>query len=79
MEPTTLRLSATLKEELDEEAEAAGFSSRSEYIRYLLANRDRVHADETHDTGPTTSDTAIPDEIRAEITSLTDRLDALET
>lgn len=39
MEPTTLRLPADLADELGEEAERYGYSSRSEYIRHVLRSR----------------------------------------
>jgi Arc/MetJ-type ribon-helix-helix transcriptional regulator len=43
MEPTTLRLSKEMQEELDREAERYGYTSRSEYIRFLLKRRELVH------------------------------------
>jgi hypothetical protein len=64
--------------ELDEEAKEAGFSSRSEYIRYLLAHRDTITQDASSDTDSNTSDTGIPSEVTAEIASLGDRLEAVE-
>jgi len=39
MEPITLRVPSELLDELDQEATDAGFSSRSEYIRYVLQHR----------------------------------------
>jgi Arc/MetJ-type ribon-helix-helix transcriptional regulator len=78
MQPTTLRLSEDLIEALDEEAEEAGFSSRSEYIRYLLTHRDTIRQDSSSDTGPNTSDTAMPNEVTTELSSLADRLEAVE-
>ena len=79
MQPTTLRLSEGLIEALDEEAEEAGFSSRSEYIRYLLTHRDTIRQDVSSDTEPTTSDTGVPSEVTIELSSLADRLDAVES
>ncbi len=46
MEPITLRLPAELLEQLSQEAEDQGYSSRSEYIRHTLRSRN--------DTGPNT-------------------------
>lgn len=40
MEPITIRLREDELQELSEEAEEQGFSSRSEYIRRILRNRD---------------------------------------
>lgn len=42
MKPITLRLSEDLLSDLDKEADEAGFSSRSEYIRRLLSQRDAI-------------------------------------
>jgi len=78
MEPTTIRLSTELLEELDAEAEAAGISSRSEYIRYLLANRDRVADQLLSDAGPTTLDAEVPGEKEGMSDSVLDRLATLE-
>jgi len=78
MEPTTLRLSTEVLEELDSEAEAAGFSSRSEYIRYLLANRDRFAGHLTTDTESTTSDAEFPGESEGVHDPVLDRVVTLE-
>ena len=55
MEPITLRLPSDLLETLDTEAEDVGFSSRSEYIRHLLQNRDKIVSATLIETDQTTS------------------------
>lgn len=42
MKPTTIRLPEELLEELDEEASEHGFHTRTEYLRYLIDNRELV-------------------------------------
>lgn len=42
MKPTTIRLPEDLLEELDEEASEHGFHTRTEYLRYLIDNRELV-------------------------------------
>ena len=85
MEPTTLRLSTEMLEELDQEAEAAGFSSRSEYIRYLLSNRSLLKSHHSADTEPNTSETSTNDtdeeshNLQTRIESIEDRLHEMET
>ena len=85
MHPITLRLPTDLLSELDEEADEAGFSSRSEYIRHLLQNRkdaSELFASEAesttseHDSGIDVVDTV--DELSGDLTAMEDRVDALE-
>ena len=75
MRPITLRLQEELIEGLDEGAEQAGFSSRSEYIRYLLANRDSSN---NFGTTSFASTTETPDDIGKQLNSFADRLDSVE-
>jgi len=56
MHPITLRLPTDLLSELDEEADEAGFSSRSEYIRHLLQNRKDASELFASEAGSTTSE-----------------------
>ena len=42
MKPTTIRLPEELLEELDDEASEHGFHTRTEYLRYLIDNRELV-------------------------------------
>jgi Arc/MetJ-type ribon-helix-helix transcriptional regulator len=56
MEPITLRLPAGLLEELDKEADAAGYSSRPEYIRHLLWNRGG-----SRELSPSNTSVKVPD------------------
>lgn len=85
MHPITLRLPTNLLSELDEEADDAGFSSRSEYIRHLLQNRKdaselfATEAESTtseHDASVDVVDTV--DELSSDLTAMEDRVDALE-
>jgi len=85
MHPITLRLPTDLLSELDEEADEAGFSNRSEYIRHLLQNRkdaSELFASEgesitsEHDSGTDVVDTV--DELSGDLTEMEDRVDALE-
>lgn len=66
MEPITLRAPEKLLEELADEAEELGFSSRSEYIRHILRNRSGIEQN-TIGIGPNTRSS-----------DATDRLDELE-
>jgi Arc/MetJ-type ribon-helix-helix transcriptional regulator len=85
MEPITLRLPSELLEELDSEAEDAGFSSRSEYIRHLLLNRDQLSQLLTSDIDPATyrgdSSDLEPtvDDLVGQISEMRDRLDQVES
>jgi len=85
MHPITLRLPTDLLTELDEEADGAGFSSRSEYIRHLLQNRkdpnelfssDTDSATSEHNTGTDVIDTV--GELSGDLTTMENRVDALE-
>lgn len=81
MEPITLRLPTDLLDTLDEEAEDVGFSSRSEYIRHLLQNRDRTVPATQIGTDQNTTD--VDDSERFEglseqISEMEDRLTSLE-
>ena len=85
MHQITLRLPTDLLSELDEEADEAGFSSRSEYIRHLLQNRkdaSELFSSEAgsttseHDSGTDVVDTV--DELSGDLTAMEDRVDALE-
>lgn len=42
MKPTTIRLPAELLDQLDEEAREHDFANRTEYLRYLIDNRELV-------------------------------------
>lgn len=42
MKPTTIRLPAEVLEKLDREAQEHGFHTRTEYLRYLIDNRELV-------------------------------------
>lgn len=42
MKPTTIRLPEDVLDELDREAEEHGFHTRTEYLRYLIDNRELV-------------------------------------
>lgn len=81
MEPITLRLPEDLLNALDQEADEAGFSSRSEYIRHLLQNRDQtipvtqIATDQnTFDIG----DSAQFEELSEQVSEIEDRLGSLE-
>jgi len=63
MEPITLRLPSELLEDLSQEADEQGYSSRSEYIRQIVRNRN--------DTGPNT-------DIRERVDELEQRVEQLE-
>lgn len=77
MRPITLRLPEDLIEELDAEADVAGISSRSEYIRYLLANRDQAQPASQSDTDQATSDVS-QGQKDEDLSDVVDRLGALE-
>jgi len=85
MHPITLRLPTELLSELDEEANEAGFSSRSEYIRHLLQNRkdaselfwsDTESTSSDHDPSKEVVDTV--DELTNGLAEMNDRVDDLE-
>lgn len=85
MHPITLHLPTDLLSELDEEADEAGFSSRSEYIRHLLQNRkdaSELFSSESgsttseHDSGTDVVDTV--DKLSGDLTAMENRVDALE-
>jgi Arc/MetJ-type ribon-helix-helix transcriptional regulator len=42
MKPITLKIPEELREELDDEADARGYSSRSEYLRDIIRRRHEV-------------------------------------
>lgn len=65
MEPITLRLPDDLLTILETEATNHGFSSRSEYIRFLLTHRD--------DPAPAAIANATPDDQDITIADMTDR------
>lgn len=68
MEPITLRLPEDMADDLDEEAEEHGFSSRSEYVRHILRNRSG--------TDPTTR--PYSDRTQTDYDELEERLNAVE-
>jgi Arc/MetJ-type ribon-helix-helix transcriptional regulator len=72
MKVTTLRLPDDLLERLDDEYSEYGYSSRSEYVRWLLERRDRIH-----ENTATTEDTPAYSD-RDTLVELTDRVDKLE-
>ncbi|MGQ3331096.1 ribbon-helix-helix protein, CopG family [Halorubrum sp. FL23] len=81
MEPITLRLPSDLLETLDTEAEDVGFSSRSEYIRHLLQNRDKIVSATLIETDQTTSgieDLEQLGELSRQVSDLEERLASLE-
>lgn len=81
MEPITLRLPSDLLETLDTEAEDVGFSSRSEYIRHLLQNRDEIVSGTLIETDQNTSgieDLEQLGELSQQVSDLEDRLASLE-
>jgi len=85
MHPITLRLPTDLLSELDEEADEAGFSSRSEYIRHLLQNRKDASELFSSEAESTSSEHASStdvvdtvDELSGDLTAMEDRVDALE-
>lgn len=78
MRPITLRLPEDLIEDLDAEADEAGFSSRSEYIRYLLAHRDTSSPASSIDGEQATSDAGLDEEVLGELSELSDRLGSIE-
>lgn len=45
MDPITLRLETETIEELDEEAEDKGFANRTEYLRWMIQNRESIDPD----------------------------------
>jgi len=78
MDPITLRLSTEMLNNLDEEADEAGFSSRSEYIRYLLAHRDALTIHPESDIDPNTFDTAHVVDLYQSHEELYDRIEVIE-
>lgn len=84
MHPITLRLPTDLLSELDEEADEAGFSSRSEYIRHLLQNRkdaSELFSSEDSDSSEhdlSTEITDTVDELDSDLSEMGDRVDDLE-
>jgi len=77
MEPITLRLPTDLLEELDTEADEAGFSSRSEYIRHLLFNRPDISQMATVGDASATTDSTRVEEIGQTVDKLADHHDEL--
>jgi len=65
VKPTTIRLSDDLLNSLDAEADAYGFQSRTEYVRFLLEHREVVVESEL-------------EEGRSTVADLADRLEELE-
>ncbi len=85
MHPITLRLPTDLLSELDEEADEAGFSNRSEYIRHLLQNRKDASELFSSDTESATSEHEASEELvntvgelNTGLTAVEDRVDDLE-
>jgi hypothetical protein len=85
MDPITLRLPPQLADELEQEAEEDGFSSRSEYIRHLLHHRDTLKQDPPIGIDQNTSDTESldrsiesTDELLTQISGMEDRINELE-
>jgi len=85
MQPITLRLPDGLVSELDKEADDAGFSSRSEYIRHLLQKRkdaselfsSKVESDRSEHQNPNgLRDTVIG--FGDKVIEVQDRVEALE-
>lgn len=77
MEPITLRLPQDLLDQLDNEADSAAFSSRSEYIRHLLHNRDQIALETTTDIEPHTDarNAVLTDEDSCSIADVVSELD----
>ncbi|WP_255190797.1 ribbon-helix-helix protein, CopG family [Natronobeatus ordinarius] len=78
MEPITLRLQPDLLDDLDDEADEAGFSSRSEYIRHLLMNRPSISQGVTTGIDTATSDTETVDTLVVQVEELTEHVTGLE-
>jgi len=78
MEPITLRLPSELLDELDQEATDAGFSSRSEYIRYVLRNRSELAESDTTNAGQATQHSKSV-RLAEQVAALQRRVEALES
>ena len=84
LHPITLRLPTDLLSELDEEADEAGFSSRSEYIRHLLQNRkDTSELFSSEDSGSSEHDSSTEivdtvEELDSDLAEMGGRVDDLE-
>jgi Arc/MetJ-type ribon-helix-helix transcriptional regulator len=85
MHPITLGLPTDLLSELNDEADEAGFSSRSEYIRHLLQNRkdaSELFASEAESTtsehGSSTDVADTVDELSGDLNAMEDRVNALK-
>ncbi|OIB57384.1 hypothetical protein [Natrialba sp. SSL1] len=78
MEPITLRIQPDLLDDLDDEADEAGFSSRSEYIRHLLLNRSSISQGVTTGIDTATSDTETVDTLAVQVEELTEYVTGLE-
>ncbi len=81
MEPITLRLPDDLLTTLETEATNHGFSSRSEYIRFLLTHRDDPAPAAIANATPDDQDITIADrmtELETQLATLTERVDHLE-
>lgn len=85
MEPITLRLPSDLLEALDTEAEDAGFSSRSEYIRHLLLNRGSIDQVPSSDHDQASQPSKVAQDVQhdvkdleAQITGMATRISELE-
>jgi len=78
MEPITLRLQSDLLDDLDDEADEAGFSSRSEYIRHLLMNRSSISQGVTTGIDTATSATETVDTLVVQVEELTEHVTGLE-
>lgn len=76
MEPTTLRLPEDLLNELAEEADEHGFSSRSEYIRHVLRNRSGSYPTTERSRIDTEADTPGLEDRLAELEDRVERLEA---
>lgn len=78
MQPTTLRFSQNTLDKLADEAEAYGFSNRSEYVRWIVSNRSAIVSNTQRsgtDIGPNTETV---DNLRERIAALEARVDDLE-
>ena len=86
MNPITLRIPDDLLSEIESEAEELGYSSRAEYIRQLLQNREQArNALSTEDSASTVdpatvhSNTDQIESMQAELGDVTMQIEALES
>lgn len=85
-DPTTIRLPRDLLDDLDAEAEESGFSSRAEYIRQILFNRESISQEQLvnigqAETASSQSYESLQEDIRkleSQIATMTDRMGELE-